>query len=240
MSRRAGDGRAATVSGDGHGASPIPYRSKTDAAYVELRLRILDGRLAPSLPLNQEQLAAELGISTTPLREALRRLESEGFVLMPAHRDVIVKPLDSSELKTLYEVRRELDAFAAAVAAANYDEEDAERMRAACADLRAESDDPISLNRAFHRSVYLASHNNVLIEVLDTLWDRSDRYRRFTEGFASAPTVIEEHEAMLETILRRDVEGARELMNTHIGKATELITDALLHRDDVPADAVVS
>ncbi len=48
------------------GSSPIPYRSKTDAAYVELRRRILDGRLAPSLPLNQEQLAAELGISTTP------------------------------------------------------------------------------------------------------------------------------------------------------------------------------
>jgi len=222
---------------DATAASPITYRSKTDAAYVELRLRILDGRLPPSLPLNQEQLAAELGISTTPLREALRRLESEGFVLMPAHRDVIVKPLDSTELRVLYDVRRELDAFAALLAAANYDDDDAERMKAACADLRAGSDDPILLNRAFHRAIYVASHNDVLTDILDTLWDRSDRYRRFTEGFASAPTVIDEHEAMLESILRRDCEGARELMYAHIGQAAALITDALLHADGQPAAA---
>jgi DNA-binding GntR family transcriptional regulator len=222
------------MSADG---SPIPYRSKTDAAYVELRRRILDGRFAPSRPLNQEQLAAELGISTTPLREALRRLESEGFVLMPAHRDVVVKPLDPTELQVLYEVRRELDAFAAFLAATNHDEEDAERMRAACADLRAGSDDPILLNRSFHRAVYLASHNNVLIELLDTLWDRSDRYRRFTESFASDPGVIEEHEVMLQTILRRDAEGARRLMHSHIGHATEMMIDELLRRDDVAAAA---
>lgn len=217
--------------------SPIPYRSKTDAAYVEIRRRILDGRLAPSRPLNQEQLAAELGISTTPLREALRRLESEGFVLMPAHRDVVVKPLDPMELQVLYEVRRELDAFAAFLAATNHDDEDAERMRAACADLRAGSDDPILLNRSFHRAVYVASHNNVLIELLDTLWDRSDRYRRFTESFASDPGVIEEHEVMLQTILRRDADGARQLMHSHIGHATEMMIEALLRRDDVAAAA---
>jgi DNA-binding GntR family transcriptional regulator len=217
--------------------SPIPYRSKTDAAYVELRRRILDGRLAPSRPLNQEQLAAELGISTTPLREALRRLESEGFVLMPAHRDVVVKPLDPAELQVLYDVRRELDAFAAFLAATNHDDEDAERMRGACADLRAGTDDPILLNRSFHRAVYVASHNNVLIEMLDTLWDRSDRYRRFTESFASDPGVIEEHEAMLQTILRRDAERARQLMHSHIGHATELMIDELLRRDDLAAAA---
>jgi DNA-binding GntR family transcriptional regulator len=217
--------------------SPIPYRSKTDAAYVELRRRILDGRLAPSRPLNQEQLAAELGISTTPLREALRRLESEGFVLMPAHRDVVVKPLDPAELKVLYDVRRELDAFAAFLAATNHDDEDAERMRSACADLRAGTDDPILLNRSFHRAVYVASHNNVLIEMLDTLWDRSDRYRRFTESFASDPGVIEEHEVMLQTILRRDAERARQLMHSHIGHATELMIDELLRRDDLAAAA---
>jgi DNA-binding GntR family transcriptional regulator len=216
---------------DGYAGSAIPYRSKTDAAYVELRGRILDGRLAPSLPLNQEQLAAELGISTTPLREALRRLESEGFVLMPAHRDVIVKPLDLTELQVLYDVRGELDAFAAALAAANYDNEDAERMKATCADLRAGSDDPILLNRSFHRAVYVASHNNVLIEILDTLWDRSDRYRRFTVGFASDPVVIEEHETLLQTILRRDAEGARMLMHSHIGHATSMIADALARSD---------
>jgi DNA-binding GntR family transcriptional regulator len=226
------------TSHDGHtDGSPIPYRSKTDAAYVELRRRILDGRLAPSLPLNQEQLAAELGISTTPLREALRRLESEGFVLMPAHRDVVVKPLESTELHLLYDVRCELDGFAAWLAATNHDLEDAERMTAACADLRAGSNDPISLNRAFHRAIYVASHNNVLIEVLDTLWDRSDRYRRFTEAFASDPGTIEEHETLLQTILSRNPDEARRLMHSHIGHATELINEALQRRENDLAGA---
>jgi DNA-binding GntR family transcriptional regulator len=231
------DGRAQTRTGTGVGGSPILYRSKTDAAYVEIRRMILDGRLPPSLPLNQEQLAAELGISTTPLREALRRLESEGFVLMPAHRDVVVAPLDPTELHVLYDVRRELDAFAASLAASEHDAGDAERMTAACAELRAGRSDPILLNRAFHRAVYVASHNRVLIEILDMLWDRSDRYRRFTGSFASDPTVIEEHETMLQTILRRDAEGARRLMHAHVGNAAEMITDVLLQRDRLPAAA---
>ena len=158
----------------------LPYQSKTDAAYTELRGRILDGRLEPSSPLNQEQLAAELGISTTPLREALRRLESEGFVLMPAHRDVVVTPLEPTELRVIYDVRRELDSFAAGLAATNHTDEDAAGMRASCTALRSRTGDPILRNRAFHRAIYLASHNHVLIEILDTLWDRSDRYRRFT------------------------------------------------------------
>ena len=231
-----GDGQAQTPTRAGFlDGSSIPYRSKTDAAYVELRRLILDGRLAPSLALNQEQLAAELGISTTPLREALRRLESEGFVQMPAHRDVIVAPLDPTELQVLYDVRRELDAFAASLAATNHDLEDAERMTTACAKLRAGGSDPISLNRSFHRAVYVASHNTVLIEILDTLWDRSDRYRRFTESFASDPEVVDEHEAILQTILRRDAEGARRLMHSHIGQAVAMITDALLRSDGLPA-----
>jgi DNA-binding GntR family transcriptional regulator len=213
-------------------ATPISYRSKTDAAYVELRMRILDGRLAPSLPLNQEQLAAELGISTTPLREALRRLESEGFVLMPAHRDVVVAPLDAAEMSVLYDVRGELDAFGAFLAAIHHDDDDAQTMQAACAELRTGTADAISQNRAFHRAVYLASHNNVLVEILDTLWDRSDRYRRFTRQFANDRTTIEQHEALLEPILQRDPVKARELMYQHISAARAMIAEAMLSKDD--------
>ena len=218
-------------------STALPYRSKTDAAYTELRTRILDGRLEPSSPLNQEQLAAELGISTTPLREALRRLESEGFVLMPAHRDVVVTPLDPTELRVIYDVRRELDAFAAGLAAVNHTEEDAERMRTTCTSLRSRSGDAIRRNRAFHRAIYLASHNDVLIEILDTLWDRSDRYRRFTKGFASDRMVIEEHEALLEVVLSRDAAGARELMYAHIGAAIAMMSEAMSQRDGQPLAA---
>src|SRR3954453_19819920 len=86
----------------------LTYLSKADAVYAELRRRILEGELAPGAALNQEQVAAALGVSTTPVREALRRLESEALVRTVAHREVYVTPLEVEELVALYEVRENL------------------------------------------------------------------------------------------------------------------------------------
>src|SRR4051812_45764588 len=109
-------------------SNPLRYVSKADAVYAEVRRRILDGELAAGSSVNQEQFAAQLGVSTTPLREALRRLESEGFVRTVAHRDVVVAPLDRNELVALYEVREELDPLAASLAAKRHTEAERERL----------------------------------------------------------------------------------------------------------------
>jgi len=98
------------------GVRPLVFKSKADAVYREVRQRILDGELSPGSSLNQEQLAATLEVSTTPLREALRRLETQGFVRTVAHREIVVAPLVVEELVALWEVRRDLDATAAALA----------------------------------------------------------------------------------------------------------------------------
>ena len=79
--------------------------TKTEAAYQNLRWNILTGSLAPGLGMNQETLARELGVSPTPVREALRRLESEGLVRFAAHSTVNVAPLSLRELDELYQVR---------------------------------------------------------------------------------------------------------------------------------------
>jgi DNA-binding GntR family transcriptional regulator len=213
-------------------AAPATYRSKADVAYDQLRAAILAGDLPAGTALKQEQLALELGVSTTPLREALRRLESEGFVKMPAHRDAIVAPLDLNELVALYEVRETLDSLAAGLAAKRFDESDRAAMTAAASRLGATRADPVAANRALHASIYRASHNPVLIAQLDSLWDRSDRYRIAISAIARQPAVVESHRAIVATVLARDAKGAAEKMRVHINEARRSAEDAIASSAD--------
>ena len=85
--------------------------TKAEAVYRETRWRILTGALPPGTPVNQAELAAEFQMSPTPVREALRRLESEGLVVFVAHTMVTVSPLDLKELDDLYVIRVALDSL---------------------------------------------------------------------------------------------------------------------------------
>src|SRR4051795_9676849 len=93
------------------------FMTKSDLAYTRVRGLILSGQLAPGAVLPQAALAQQIGISTTPLREALRRLKQEGLVELDAHRDARVRPLDATEARDLLELRRSLDPLAASLAA---------------------------------------------------------------------------------------------------------------------------
>src|SRR5262249_3959352 len=95
----------------------IAFATKGELAYTRVRGLIVTGALEPGSTLNQETLARELGISTTPLREALGRLESEGLVELGAHRDARVTPLTGDEARDLLELRLSLDPLAARLAA---------------------------------------------------------------------------------------------------------------------------
>lgn len=207
------------------GEQPYVYRSKAHVAYLEVRSRIINGELKPGGTLNQEQLAAELGVSTTPLREALRKLETEGFVRGRSHRDVYVTPLDPEEVTELYEVRSHLDGLAAFLAAENLDDEARANIAEAAGALgSAEPDeDPVATNRRFHRAIYTASKNHILVEVLDGLWDRSDRYRRFTRSIADREDVIAEHNALAQAIFSGDGATAQARMLEHVNEARKVI-----------------
>jgi DNA-binding GntR family transcriptional regulator len=210
----------------------IGYQSKAHAAYEELRRQILTGELAAGISLNQEQLAAELGVSTTPLREALRSLESEGLVRSRSHRDIIVAPLDDDEIVEVYAVRRHLDGLAARLAAENPDEAARERIREAMRQLHKRHADPVAANREFHRSIYLASGNTVLIEMLDALWNRSDRYRRFSRHIADTPSTVAEHEALAEAVLSGKGKTAEKMILAHVNRAANAIREAIARQDD--------
>jgi DNA-binding GntR family transcriptional regulator len=203
----------------------ISPNNKSSTAYDAVKIRILRHVYAPGQTLNQATLATELGISTTPLREALRRLESEGLVELRRHSDARVAPLSAEEARDLIELRLALDPVAVSLAADRRTKDDIAQMRAAAAGMIALPDHPsieqLIAHRTFHQALYRASHNELLITTLDGLWDKSDRYRlvglRQPRGHAEREDRTREHHLLLEAVVAGDADEAARVMRTHIG-----------------------
>ncbi len=198
--------------------------TKSEAAYQEIRRRIMDGTLVPGSVLEQETLASTLSLSTTPVREALRRLESERLVTLQAHREVRVAPMTVAELQQIYAVRLELDPLAAGLAAEAASDE---QLAAVSVSFGQRPKDPIEhliLNRRLHRGIYGACGNQVLIQILDSLWDRSDRYRMvLLKTDAKAAAIESEHGAIVLAFARRDAKALRQLMTGHLQESMRSI-----------------
>lgn len=198
--------------------------TKSDLAYARVRAMVLSGELEPGSVVPQARLASSIGVSTTPLREAMRRLSVEGLVSLGAHRDARVAPLTAEEARDLVELRLSLDPLACALAAERRTTSEIERMRTALAACRALPDEPttgdLAAHRAFHRAVYVASHNDVLVATLDGLWDRTDRYRRLglrtPRDQAERDRTDREHEQLVDAVARGDARAAQDVMRHHV------------------------
>ena len=205
--------------------------TKADGAYLELRNQILLGTLEPGSRVDYLQLSAALGVSITPLREALRRLEADHLVLRSAHRDVVIADLTRQEASELVAVRRELDLLAARLAAAQMTAGELARVDeliAAQDEVEAvrylrEAGLPVaagglgSVNRAFYRMVYCGSHNQVLIQYRDAISTRTERYVILARQINPvAPDAFRlPHERLLAALRDRDPEAAVEVMQAH-------------------------
>jgi DNA-binding GntR family transcriptional regulator len=200
------------------------FETKSDYAYRQVRERILSGELHPGAVIQQRDLASRIGISTTPLREALRRLKSEGLVELDAHRDARISPLRAEEARDLLELRKSLDPLAAGLAAHRRTNADIQAIRAAHAGLEPLPSQPaigqLVAHRNLHAAIYRASHNDLLIDSLEGLWDKADRYRRLAlqtdRGQAARDVKAHEHRMLVEFIAAGDADEAAKVMRAHI------------------------
>jgi DNA-binding GntR family transcriptional regulator len=184
--------------------------SKSLWAYRTARTMILSGALPPGFPIDQQALATQLGISTTPLREALRRLEAEAYVISVDHREMRVAPVSVKDVEEIYSVRMRLYPMVARLACANVTTAEIRAIRAYLPSDDENSDyEPTVANRAFHRALYAASGNRALAQVLEGLWDRCERYRIGMQGDEG---LIHEAESVHAEIVRLLVEGDEEAL----------------------------
>jgi DNA-binding GntR family transcriptional regulator len=211
-------------------SDPIPrgevavFATKSDLAYTRVRELILSGELGPGTVLPQAALARTIGMSTTPLREALRRLRQEGLVELDAHRDARVRPLDADEARDLLEMRGNLDPLAASLAAQRRTEADLAVVREALDGLEALPDHPspaqLAGHHRFHAAIHRASHNALLIDALDGLWVKTDRYRRHALEAGRSDDERQaratEHRLLFEAVRDGDAERAAVLMRRHV------------------------
>jgi DNA-binding GntR family transcriptional regulator len=212
-------------------SAQVPVRpvTKTDLAYLQIRQKILEGELPPEMSLDQEALAQSLGLSTTPVREALRRLESERLVVSRAHRDTIVAPLSLDTMEEVFAVRLSLDPLAASLAATHASDSERERIRVLSGQHPSEDDSVTSVyfNRHLHRSIYTASGNTTLVEMLDSLWDLSDRYRLIiSKGVVGLAMAGEEHFAIVSAVTGGSPDRAAKLMREHVAASLNQIRAA--------------
>lgn len=193
-------------------------------AYSLILEAIDSGLYRPGDRLVESELAERFGVSRTPIREALQRLETQSMLTRDG-RSLIVASLDHNQLAELYAVRTELEALAARLAARHASDEEIRVLRGmATADRRLLGDAQglSRANRRFHKQIHLASHNRFLVQQLD-LVHRSMALLATTSFAAEGreEVALAEHDAIVDAIAARDELAAAETLRHHISKAFE-------------------
>jgi len=211
----------------------VPRRTLTDATTDALRDRILRGELSAGEPLRQVALAAELGVSRIPLREAFQRLEAEGLVSLLPHRGAVVAALPADDMPELFSLRAliECDTFARAIARATpADVASTRRARLAFEATVARGDTAYlgDANLQYHLALYAPAARPRTIEVITRLHQQCDRLLRLQLALThGGDQAVEEHRELEAAWEAGDVEHGVQLLRTHIEGAGDRLARAL-------------
>jgi DNA-binding GntR family transcriptional regulator len=202
-----------------------------------LRTRILRGELAPGAQLRQDKIAQEFGTSHIPVREAFAQLEARGFVTIIPNRGAFVSAMTRDEAQELQSMRVALELLALDSAIDAFAEHDAAAARAILEiDREAGDVDQWSKdNWAFHRAIYAPCGKHHLMNVLESLWQKADRYLRLVWQLASwQDASFAEHLRILEAVEAKNKRLAKRLTKEHITAAGAVMVEALSsHRLDI-------
>jgi DNA-binding GntR family transcriptional regulator len=195
----------------------------SDGAYQALQGAIVDGRLSPGTRLSVPALAAQLGVSRSPVREALTRLLSDGLAVQVPHRGAVVAQLDLADLLPVYELREVLEGLAARLAAAQITAADETRMREALADhvAAADRDDrqaATAADVAFHTAVRETAGNAELEKMLGGIQARIRVAMRTTMITEGPPQAVADHRKILDAIAAKDPDRAERYARDHIAR----------------------
>lgn len=198
------------------------YLPLRDVVFNTLRQAILKGELEPGERLMEIQLADRLGVSRTPIREAIRKLELEGLVLMIPRKGAEVAKISEKSLRDVLEVRRSLDELAIELAIQRMTEEDLQKLEEAQKAFRkaVQSGDAMTIAESdehYHDIIYNATGNSRLVQILNNLREQMYRYRlEYIKDEDKRQILVVEHEQILKAIQGRRVTEAKIAIREHI------------------------
>lgn len=214
------------------------YLPLRDVVFKTLRQAILTGEFMPGERLMEISLANRLGVSRTPVREAIRKLELEGLVVMIPRKGAAVARITVSDLKDVLEVRCHLEEFAASIACERIDDEEIQELTVA---LKA-FEDAIKVKNLkliaerdveFHDVIFKATKNKRLLQIINNLREQIYRYRiEYIKDFDYHEVLVKEHRQIVDAILRGDKEAASQIMRTHIYNQETIVIKNLKKQEE--------
>lgn len=215
------------------------YKPLREIVFETLREAIINGSLKPGERMMEIQLAEELGVSRTPVREAIRKLELEGFVVMVPRKGAYVAGISMKDIADVFEIRAALEGMVAALAAERITDEELEHLErhlvkiAECIEannLKA----LVETDTEFHDTLYKACRNERLVQIVSHLREQIQRFR--TTSLSSPGRMkfaLEEHKKIVEAVSDRNVEVARALAIEHIENAENSMLETLREHKDL-------
>lgn len=215
------------------------YKPLRELVLDAIREAIINGTLKPRERLMEIQMAEELGVSRTPIREALRKLELEGFIVMVPRKGAYVADVSFKDIADVFEIRAALEGLAAGLAAERITDEeleDMERLLAEKADsiARQDMEQLIEVDTKFHEAIYRASRNDRLTAIINNLREQIQRYRTTSLAYPGRmKQSLDEHRSIVEAIQSRDIQLARQTAQEHIENAENSMIEAI-KKDGLP------
>ncbi|MDZ4737003.1 MAG: GntR family transcriptional regulator [Rhodospirillaceae bacterium] len=215
-------------------------KSLPDIVYDHLREEILSGRIGPGEPIRQEHLAARLGVSRAPVREALKALEGEGLIIFRPRRGYLVTALDPDEIEEIFEIRALLEERGGTLAAKFRTQEDIEAVGDLLEQMEAiKRPTPASiarwaaLNREFHTRLFQSSRKEHLCHMTMVLRDTVERYVRLDAATQGRVADAEsDHRMIFDAFCRGDADATGRLSREHCEHTCERLVRSLRTRKD--------
>jgi len=213
------------------------YKPLREVIFTTLREAIIMGELKPGQRLMEVQLAEKMGVSRTPVREAIRKLELEGLVNMIPRKGAHVARLSIKDIIDVLEVRASLDGLATALAAERITDDELRELKHVLTQFEnyVEKDNLSNIIKKdveFHDVIYRASKNDRLIQIVNNLREQVYRFRViYLKDFSSTKEVIKEHMEIYEATMEKDPVAAREAAKSHIRNQEMMIINAIRKND---------
>ncbi|MDO6729965.1 GntR family transcriptional regulator [Marinovum sp. 2_MG-2023] len=211
---------------------PIAHRSANELVYERVREAISSGKFAPGEKLSTRNVAAQLGVSQMPVREAFHRLVAEGGMVKLENRTIALPDLNLKEFSELTELRLLLEGTAAAKAAQRTTKRKLSKIASLVEQLdetENNSEKHLELNRLLHFQIYEMADSDSLVQMIELLWLRVGPILRFnTKRDETVASSNQQHEAMLEAMQTADSDGARRAVELDISEAADVVKAHLI------------